>query len=278
MSSSSGGAPLRLEVDRRQPLLLRQVAGAEQRPRHGRGIEAVAVLLRRVERRVRIVDVHARQPGGIGGALFAGDELDGALGGPGGLVQRRRHAGRVPDQLAEHGAVLPYPVGVVVAHRPVVARSVAVAPVAVAVGGARLDAPVGAGQVQLADQPAVIAGVGEQPRHQREAAHERVVAVARVVAGARIGAGQKAGAARRADRTLAVGVGERGTRAPQLVQARRAHVAVALRAERVVALLVGAQPQDVGPLRPPRCTAHAPGAVSRRPIFSSTRCALVTPS
>ena len=49
-----------------------------------------------------------------GGALLVADELDGALGGPGGLVQRRRHARRILDQLAEHGAVLPHPVGVVV--------------------------------------------------------------------------------------------------------------------------------------------------------------------
>ena len=172
-------------------------------------IVTVAVALRRIERRMGIVDVHARQPRGVRHALLA-HEFDGALRAPGGLVQLRRHPGGIARQLAEHRAAIAHPVGVVMALRPVVARRVAVTPVAVAVVRARFDAAVGAGQMQLADQPAVVAGIRQQPGDQRKAVHETVISVARVVAGAGVGAGQEAGTAGRAYGTLAVGVGERG--------------------------------------------------------------------
>ena len=161
-------------------------------------------------------------------------------------MQLRRHAGGVPDQLAQLVALGPHPVGIGVARRPAVAGRVAPAPVAVAVVAARLGPLVGAGQVQLADQAAVVAGAGQQPGDQRVAAAVARVAVAGVLAGAGVGAGQEAGAAGRADRALAESVRPGGAVTPQAVEPRRAHVRVAAGADRVVALLVGADPKDVG--------------------------------
>jgi hypothetical protein len=120
---------------------------------------------------MRVVDVHTQHPGAL--ARLA-DELDRLLAGPGGLVQvgrdvvllwRRLH--QVAEQVGldrQHVVRLDSPgaepVGVIVAARPVVAGRVAVLEVAVAVVDAWLAAVGGAGEVELADQPAVVADVG----------------------------------------------------------------------------------------------------------------------
>ena len=180
----------RLEVDRGQPLLLRQVAvtvgGTGQRLR----IVTAAVGERRIERRMRVVDVDAGKPRPF--ALLA-DEANRLVGAPRRLVQLGRHAVRVLDQLGQGGAVPADPVGVVVALRPVVARRVAVAPVTVAVVHPRLHLTVGAGQMQLADQRAIVADVCQQACDQRIAVGELRHAVAAGVRGAGIGAGEEAG-------------------------------------------------------------------------------------
>ena len=234
-----------LEVHGAQPLLLVQVTRAEQRAGHLLRMEPCAVLRRWIERLVRVIDVDRGQPRRVGAAPLA-HEVDGLLRAPGGLVQLRRHARRVLDQLAQIVALGPHPVGIRVAGRPAVAGRVTPPPVAVAVVAARLGPLVGARQVQLADQAAVVAGAGQQPGDQRVASAVARVAVAGVLAGAGVGAGQEAGAAGCADRALAERVRPGSAVAPQAVEPRRAHVRVAAGADRVVALLVGADPQDVG--------------------------------
>ena len=138
-------------------------------------------------------------------------------------------------------------------ERPVVTRGVAVLEVAVPVVDAGLATVECTGQVQLADQAAVVAGLGQQARDQvgGDLAVRPGFAVARVVHPAGIHAGQKAGAAGRADRTLTEGVSEGRARGHEPVEIGRADVRVAQRADGVEALLVGAVPQDVGPAGAP---------------------------
>ena len=66
------------------------------------------------------------------------------------------------------------PVDVVMAARPVVARRMRVLEVPVAVVDAHLAAVRGAGQVQLADEPAVIARVGEAAESTRRSPSGKV--------------------------------------------------------------------------------------------------------
>ena len=288
-----GAARRRLEVDpgRLQHPLVLQVALTEERARQRFRVVAAVVLPGRIERRVRVVDVHREQPGAV--ALLV-DEVDRHLGGPGRLVQLRRDVvllRRRLHQVAERvrldrqdgvriDALRPNPVHIVVAARPVVARRVRVLEGAVPVVGADLAAVGGAGEVQLADEPAVVADVGEATGDQPLALGEGRVAVAVERDGARVLAGQERSPARRADRRLAVRAGERRPHRRQSVQVRRAHVRVAARPDSVAAQLVRAVPEDVRPAAGHRSVSHddlrctflgRERPVGRRPAKSNTR-------
>ncbi len=243
MSSSCGSLPFDWKSTAARRSCSARSLAAEMRPRHGLGLEHVAVALRRVEGRVRVVGIDAQEPWAVPVGL---DERDRALGAPGRLVQLLRHAVEALGQLAQHGAFASDPIGVVVAFRPVVARGVAVREGGVAVIRPLLDAMKGARQMQLADQAAGVAGIGHEPRHQRDVRREVGIAVAVHVHGARVHAGEEGGPRRRADRRLAIGVGEGRAALHQRIDRRRRDMRVAERADRVEALLVGAEPEDVG--------------------------------
>ena len=85
--------------------------------------------------------------------------------------------------------------------RPVIAGRVAVLPIAIPIIDARLNAAIGAGQVQLANQPAVVSSLGQLPRDQRRVVGKTVEAIAVDMHGAGVLlAGKKTRTARRADR------------------------------------------------------------------------------
>ena len=237
------------------------------RTRQGVHVVAAVVLPGRVEGRMRVIHVYAQQPRLVGRARLA-DEVDRGFRAPGGLVQlgrgvvlRRRGLHEGAGQVAPVKVVQQDRIGidalrvdpggvVVLIERPVVAGSVAVLEVAVAVVDARLAPVEGAGQVELADQAAVVSGLGQLPRYQvgGNLAVRPGVAVARVVHPAGIHTGQKAGAAGRADGALTEGVSKGRARGHEAVEVGRADVRIAERADRIEALLVGAVPQNVGPL------------------------------
>ena len=75
---------------------------------------------------------------------------------------------------------------------------------------------------------------------------EGVQTVAVDVDGAGVEAGQKAGPAGGADGTLAVGVAEGHALSHQAVNVWRGNVPVAQGGDGVIALLIGANPEDVG--------------------------------
>ena len=238
-----------------------EIARTKQRAGQRRRIVAAVVLPGRVVGRVRVVGIHGEEPRRVG-VTVAGDEVDGALGAPGRLVQLRRDvvmlrrgrhqpavARRRVQQLRRIMAFLVQPAGVVVlGQRPVVARRVAVLEHAVAVVHARFLRRRRAGQVQLAHQPAVVAGVGQRAGDQSLGRLRRNhrVAIARIADPAGIHAGEEAGAAGRADGALAVGVRERHGLPHEAVEIRRANVRIPQRADGVEPLLVGAVPEDVG--------------------------------
>ena len=131
------------------------------------------------------------------------------------------------------------------AHGPVVARRVAILPIAVAVVGAWLDALRSAGQMQLADQTAVVTRIGECARHQLWSLRKVFETVAVNMHRAGIHTGEETGAARRANRALTIGVGEGRTRGDQAIDIGRRHTFVSQSGDRIVALLVGANPENI---------------------------------
>ena len=142
------------------------------------------------------------------------------------------------------------PVGVGVAAADELQRRQAEVEHPVAVVHARLHPGPARGDVQLAGQSAVVAAVGDAARDQPPALVGRKVgvAVAVDVNGVGVQAGEEAGAARLAHRALAVRPGECHAVRTQLVDDRRVDVRVVQAVDGVLALLVGADPQDVGKL------------------------------
>ena len=233
----------RLEVDGSQALLRRQVRLAEQRAGHVRFRVVVKPLLRRVERRVRVEAVQAEQPWAR--ALFA-QEVDGSVGTPGCLVKLARN---VAQPFVDRIVVLApraQPLDIAMPFGPVVAGMMAPIEYPVPVVHARLDPALRAGEVKLAGQAAVVAGVCERLGDQGRRVVPGLVPVHAAVHRGRIHAGQEACPAGSADRRLAVGVLERDAARDQTVDVRRADVPVSERADRVPALLVGTDPKDVG--------------------------------
>ena len=111
---------------------------------------------------------------------------------------------------------------------------------------ARLDATLCTGQVELAAQAAVDAGIGQQFGHERRGFRPAFVTVHAAMHAAGIHAGQEAGSAGRAYGALAEGVRKGHTLLNEAVYVWRMDELVAKGADRVVALLVSTDPQDVG--------------------------------
>ena len=212
-----------------------------------------------VERPVRVEDIDAHQPRAAALLLH---EFDGAVGAPGGLVQLGRDVGAVAGAAVARGvypagvdrlvqaADAAQPVGVGVAAADELQRRQAEVEHPVAVVHARLHPGPAGGDVQLAGQSAVVAAVGDAARDQPPALVGRKVgvAVAVDVNGVGVQAGEEAGAARLTHRALAVRAGERNPLGAQPVDDRCVDVRIVQAVDGVVALLVGADPQDVGEL------------------------------
>ena len=98
--------------------------------------------------------------------------------------------------------------------------------------------------MQLARQAAGVARVGEDPRDQPLVLRDRLPVLAGL-RGAGIAPGQEAGPRGRAERVLAEGVLEEDAAGGQAVDPGRPHPGVAVAAQRVEPLLVGADPEDV---------------------------------
>ena len=98
--------------------------------------------------------------------------------------------------------------------------------------------------MQLAGETADIACVVQQARDEHLIFGD-VLPVLPCTAGARVTPGQKRRTARGAYRVLTVGAGKADALRRQLVQMRRADIRVAVAAERVKALLIRAQPQNI---------------------------------
>ena len=118
--------------------------------------------------------------------------------------------------------------------------------------------------VQLADQRGVVAKPLQVRRQQHLVVGQGVVQTVHAVPRQRL-AGQHAGAARRADGGVHVAALEQHAARGQTVQGRRGNGATAVTAERVPALLVAHDEQDVGPLlhHARRACSKAGSAVKR---------------
>ena len=245
----------RLEEHVPELILLVQVAQAEVRTRHFGRIELVGVDAGRDKRRVGIVGVERQHPGLVGRPALV-DELQGALGDPGRLVELGGDPVLARPQCVEIAAALAHPVGVVMPFRPVVPRRVTETPVPVAVVHAGFRALPRALEVELAHQAAVVPAVRQQFGDQGRRILEDAVAVAGVVDPAGIHARHEARPAGRADRALAIGVRKGDAIPHQPVQRRRAHMGIAERADGIESLLIRAIPENVGAQR--HVAAHAP--------------------
>ena len=102
------------------------------------------------------------------------------------------------------------------------------------------------GQMELANQTAFVSGIGDQPGDQWWFRGKGIVAVPRVVDATRIETRHDAGSAGRADRALTIRSRERHAIGYEFVNGRRVYVFVAEGRNGVKALLVGAEPEDVG--------------------------------
>src|SRR3546814_7081165 len=86
--------------------------------------------------------------------------------------------------------------------------------------------------------------IGEQPRYQAFVGGDRLAVLA-ASRRARIPPGEEAGAARRTNRALAEGALEQHTLFREAIEMGRLDMIVAVAAERIPSLLIGADPQDI---------------------------------
>ena len=154
---------------------------------------------------MRVVDIHTRQPRHV---PFLSDKFDRFFRTPRRLMEFGGHTVDAFGQFPQNMPFRSYPVCVVVSLFPVVARRMAVLPISVSVVHAGFDAMVSTSEVQLADQPAVVASVCKKARHKGWIIREVFVTVSVDVHRARIHACEKTPSARGTDRALAVGVGK----------------------------------------------------------------------
>ena len=225
------------------------------------------VVGRRVERVVRVERIHRQQPRPPATGVGL-DEGDGLLRAPGGLMVRLPDAGldeprsfeRLRPMRVWHAA-FDQPVRVGVGRRVVFRIApvgkglrrpleVVVAVVAPLLADESRGGVGGAG-VQLADQPAVVAGVGQQPADRQLVGGDGLTVLAHARR-ARVAPGQEAGAAGSAQRVLHEAAVEAHAAGRQGVQVRGADERVPGAAQRVAPLLVGADPEDV------RAIGHRP--------------------
>ena len=118
------------------------------------------------------------------------------------------------------------------------------------------------GDVQLAHQRGLVAEARQVRRQQHLVVGQRVVQPVHAVPGQRL-AGQHARAARRADGSVHVAALERHPAGRKRIQGRRGNGTAAVASERIPALLVAHDEQDVGAFR-----IHAPRAC-RAPLRAS---------
>ena len=111
-------------------------------------------------------------------------------------------------------------------------------------------ARLGARDVKLADERAVVTGIGQDLGYEYLIRRKVRRAVAVDVVRRAVTASEKADATGRAHGALGVCAGERDALAHERVEIGRADVRIAQRVDGVVALRVGAVPQDVRPLAP----------------------------
>ena len=119
-------------------------------------------------------------------------------------------------------------------------------PVAVSVVGSLFNSILSAGDVQFADEAAFVPGIGKETRNNGDMIWKGIIPVVIHVNSARVETTHEAGPAGGADRALAVGAGERYPLADEPVEVRGPDIAVAQSGDSVVALLVRADPQNVG--------------------------------
>ena len=214
----------------------------------GGAVDQLARLRRVVEvGRVGVeeADVEKERPGSV--AL--GEERQSAIGRPGAEVRRGGmvilRPGLEPAQ--KLGMARPQPRRIAVERRvemdlridaPLVALEAVVRVAARRLRGAP-------GDVQLADQRGLVAEAGQVLGQQHLIVGQRVVQTVHAVPRQRL-AGQHAGAARRADGGVDVTTLEHHAAGRQSVQRRRLDGAAAVAAERVPALLIAHDEQNVG--------------------------------
>jgi hypothetical protein len=186
------------------------------------------------------------------------DEADGFLGAPGGLMMFGGNAVldvgiRVRGLLVEFFPGQPFagePLGVGVVMTPVGLG--VMGPMKVFVGVAVVDAGfdfvIGArGEVEFAGEAAnVIGRAVAKDAGEEEFVGGHLLAVLAAAGGAGIAAGEERGAAGGADGRLAEGIGEGGALRGELVYVRGMDEGIPERLEGIEALLVGAEPENVG--------------------------------
>ena len=221
---------------------------ADRRGRQVAADIAVVVVARRRERRVRVDERQIEKERLRVVAVL--QEVDGAVDDPEGVQQFLRQVMR-----AAHPGIGGDPVrvaGVPGAHAAVGQPLGVVAGVAV-VGDLHVLEPVppaarpAPAHVALADHLGLVAGRGEFSGQQVRRRPVAVDAHADRAVGGRRGTAHHGAARRHAARTLGVGAGEASAGSGQPIEVRRLQHRVPVDAERVAALLVGEDQDDVGP-------------------------------
>ena len=184
-------------------------------------------------------------------AFLLADEIDGHVRAPGRLVVLGRNAvfyvwrGGPIIKLLPSLTLSGEPLGVGVL-RPVRLRMMRPVEDFVTIINALLHNAVGAGgQMQLARKAAGVTGIGQEAADEFLCARD-CLSVLPAARGARIAAGKERGPARSANRALAIGLGERHTLRHQYIKVWCVDVRIAHGVNGVVALLIGADPEDVG--------------------------------
>ena len=201
---------------------------------------------------MRLENVDRHQPR-LEGTLLA-HEVARHQGTPGGLrvLGVDRDAPRVALRLGPLDAVRFEIHAPHVVAGPGVGEVVAPPHAAIAVVDAILQAAAGAGrEVQFSNQAAFVAVVGQDARNEPLVGADSL-SVGAQAGDVRIAARQKAGARGRADRILRHRLRERDRLRHELAQVRCADVGVVQPFDGVIALLVGAHPEDVGQRGPVR--------------------------
>lgn len=163
-------------------------------------------------------------------------------------MQLSRHPIYILSQLPQNIPLIPDPIRITMSLRPITPRRMAILPIAIPIIRPLLNAPRRTRQMQLTNQPTIIPRISQDPRHQLRPIRKPLIPIAVNMYGTRIHPGKKTPPTRRTNRTLTISMRKRHSLPHQPINIRRRNIPIPQRRNRIIALLIRTNPQNIRPL------------------------------